>query len=503
MPIKLAALLFFWIFSPGLPADTLQSEGVEFDYQNRIALQADPENVSMLTEERLTIAADAGVDLLSLSSTSALQQSSALNSFYVLLTSDDPYHAPTALTNKRAEIADGILTRYRTAYRDISGRIAAVELIRYSDDRHPGFADAAAAIADTVSGFIDRPFFYGSAYPSPDISPPPRFSFYSVNVSPDNLDAYRSSAYTRFIPSNDDRQTLLALQQILEAKSELDNSIIEIPAGWFFERLESQPELSRVFLAHTEGRYLSFPLPAETQDRPGINWSVFFLFLIWITLLVHLKFLPLYAQSLPRYFLNHTFFVADVMENRIRTSMSGFIILIQHAFITGLFFYVSAEILISPAGLDVLERHAPYLFFLNDPLLSLFFAGLLTALVLQVISVTWIYLLNRKMHFLSQALNLYSWPLHINFVVVTLLVVLNQTGTAELWMASLSILFAVIWFLSFNVAAIDGIRFLPANQVTYFFLTVGLHTVIIGLLIWLVFYTPSVYEPLKMALTFP
>lgn len=501
MPLQVALLLFLWLFSPGLPADTLQSSEVE--PQHRIALQANGETIALLTEERLAIAAAAGVDLLAIPHSTIPGAGSASDGFYILLTSDDPYRTPISLLEDREKIINGISERYREADRAFSGRVAAVELIRYSNDRDTGFIPAAAAIADTASRLIEKPFFYSSPFPDATGSLPGGLDFYAVKVTPNNLESYAGSAYTRFQPSGNERASLQVLQHIMEIKTVSGNTIVEIPADWFFERLEQQPELSRIFLSHTEGRHILFPLPAEMTDGPGINWSVLFLFLIWISLLIHLKFLPLYAQSLPRYFLNHTFLVADVMEHRIRSSMSGFIVLIQHAFITGLFFYVSAEILISPTGLEVLEHHFPYLFFLGNPLLSLFITGVVTALLLQLISVVWIYFLNRNMNYMSQALNLYSWPLHVNFLTVTLLVVLNQTGSAELWMASLSILFAVVWFFSFNIAAIDAARFLKSNQVTYIILTVGLHIAVVAFAVWLVFYTPSIYEPLRMALTFP
>lgn len=499
MPHLIAALLIPWLLF-SVPEQVL---GVQSADNNRhiIVLDLDANPSFTPSEEQLSRAQTMGIDFISFSDSDQLGNLS-IQGYAVILQSEIIFPVRNELFNLRDIYAQNILNRLERTEDLFPGQIAAVEVFQYPDESDEYFLPFAANLSEVLSEQTDIPLFYTSAYPD-SVTTPNGFRFKSIRVAASMDESDQIHTSIKFIPDDSDRVSLSSLNRIFLQTSGIDNSIIFLPADWFFTILENKPELDVVITEYLNGNYIPIPLPADTTSTPAINWSVLFLFLIWISFVIHFRFQPVYAQTISRYYLNHSFYLIDVFEHRIRNILPGIIVLIQHALLTGLFFFVSAEILISDLGLRALSNHLPYLFLFQNELLSLFFLGVSVALLLQIISVAWIYLLNSKMKYVSQALNLYSWPLHINLIVVTFLVVLNQRGSAELWMVNLSILFAIVWFLSFNIAAIDGARFLDKYKILNIFLTVGIHTLLVSFVIWFILYSPTLIEPLRMAISFP
>ena len=179
------------------------------------------------------------------------------------------------------------------------------------------------------------------------------------------------SSFVHFYPSGNLRVTMQSLDQLLTVQNEPENSVIAFPAGWLRTASNSVTDLDDVLRYYTRGERIPMPLPANTAERPAANWSVLILLLLWISVLLHMRFQPVYGQSLPRYFFHHPFYVIDVMEQRVRNSIPGLIVLIQHAVITALFIYVGSDILISDIGLNALQYQIPQIFLFNNQLLSL------------------------------------------------------------------------------------------------------------------------------------
>ncbi|MEX2457092.1 MAG: hypothetical protein WD381_07240, partial [Balneolaceae bacterium] len=304
-------------------------------------------------------------------------------------------------------------------------------------------------------------------------------------------------------PGDDERQTLLTLEKQLNESLRFDDSLIILPAEWLLNKLEENPDFQFIIQKYLNGEQVTIPLPNQSADNPGVNWSVLLLFLIWISFVLHYKYQPVYSQSAARYFTNHTFFVTDIMENRLRNPLPGIYLLLQHALITGLFFYVSAQVLFSENGLQILAHHFPSIIWLESVLGSFFLIGIILALILQSVSILWIYLLNNKLRYFSQVINLYSWPLHINLFSVTLLVMFNQVGFGEKWIMALGIIFGLVWFFSFNIAAIDGAKFLDKYRILYLLATVGLHVLIVVIIIWFVLFSASITDPFRFAISAP
>lgn len=497
MPNIKFPVFLYWLIMLSISEASGQDSGLN---RHQIALDFTSENAVGFDDFEAARAEAIAIQLFVISPDTELPVNN-LTKTSLILSSGIAYPTSNRLQRDLETYIDQLSDAYSEADRQYPGRIAAFELFRYPNDMHREFFDISNRYIDTLRTFTTAPLFYTTAKPSDGLTGG-EFSYIASRFTAGGMTQYTFSPFTFFTPSESLRETLIDLQTLFRANSEFESSIIAVPAGWLFDAVNQVPGLEIVIQEYQKGLPVTIPLPAEPDEVPAINWSVLLLVLIWISFILHLRFQPVYGQSFSRYFLHHPFYLIDIIEHRVRNAMPGVFVLFQHAVLTALLVYVSASILISDTGLNSLSVHFPYLFPFQNELLSLSFAGFFTAALLETISVFWIYLLNKKLIYLSQVLNLYSWPIHINLITVTLLVVLSQSGFSGIWPAVLSTVFAFTWFMSFNMAAIDAARFLDTGRVLYLLLTAGVHVFLVIAAIWWILTTPMVFEPLQMAFTF-
>lgn len=497
--LPLIIALLPWLFFSS--SDIQRADTTANNAGKRLALSFTSSADFIPSESQLELAHAAGIDLLEIGDISSFAQL-PLSPFNVLVNSDIQFPTSYELNTKKREIISEVLENYQNASEAFPGQIIALSTFSYPAETHPDFYQFSAEITDSLAAAVPVPFYFQSAYRLPP-SVPPGFGFVSGRVLTGNFEAGMSTPVIHFSPSQNPKSSLEALELLFSQSEAYQESIIIIPGEWFFSRIEHQPELEYVFSSYTSGNFMSFPLPSDNPPAPVTNWNVVLLFFIWASFVIHYKFQPVYAHSLVRFFLNHTFFVKDVMEHRIRNATPGLVLYAQHALLTGLFLYISSEVLVSNLGLEALSHHFSNFLIEGHELISLFFLGVFTALVLQTISILWIYMFNKNLRFFSQVLNLYCWPFHLNLVVVTFLVAFNLQGSADVWIVTLSLLFGIIWFFSFNIAAIDSARFLDKYRVVNILLTAGLHTVLVAITIWLFTDSPDIIEPIRLAISLP
>ncbi len=493
MPLLLSVLLTLLAFAELIP-DMDQQQA------HRIVLSL-PDGFD-IDEQQLAIANELNITLFELSDPAQLRSFPG-NRFNFFVQIGPQYAVPGLLSQDISAIAEEIAERYRMFENEAPERIAAASILGYPFESYPSFTRTAQSLVDSLSQAIPTPIYYRSAGFSLDFRPG-GFNFISERVYP-GQDLPADGSVIHFVPSNNLYESYYYLNQTMNRLQEFNESILILPAPWFFSQLETRSELRYVFQDYTEGRTIELPLPAQTQQQPSVNWSIILLLLLWGSFAAHLRFQPVYGQSVIRYFTNHSFFVTDVYEHRLRNVLPGFYLLIQHAFITGLFAFATAEIILSDQGLAVLDYHFPGIMMLGDHAFSLFVACILLALILQGISVLWIYFANPELTAFSQVLNLYSWPLHLNLLVVTLLIVFNQVGFNEYLILFFGVIFIMIWFFSFNIAVIDSSKFLETalSKVLFVSLTAGIHLLLILGILFYIIYTPSILEPILFAIEIP
>ncbi|MFO7846364.1 MAG: hypothetical protein R6V27_07375 [Balneolaceae bacterium] len=466
---------------------------------HRIALSVTGQE-QPLSAQQLELAEEIGIRLFEIRTPSEAQEFQS-EDFRFLVDTGPFFTIPGTADIQKNEIAQQVVSGVSNLPERVRERIVAVSILHYPFDGHPEFPETAAALADTLDSLLPETFYFHSAF-TEEGSTPAGISFISHRTAPQQPGA-RLHPVMHFSPSENDYDSYAHLNQLFGNLEPLDESITVIPAGWFYQQLEKDPDLRFLFTDFMNGESVELPLPEPSRSEPVMNWSVILLMLIWGSFALHFRYQPIYSQSVTRYFSNHTFFVNDVRENRLRNIWPGIILLVQHMLLTGLFVFASVEVVVSTVGLDVIRHHFDPIITLNSTLPSLFVAGILVAFLLQAVSVAWIFAANKKLMAFSQILNLYSWPLHLNLIVVTFLVVFNRVGFDEVWILILSFLFILIWFFSFNIAAIDSSKFLDDGRTLFLTGTVGLHVLlVIGILVY-VLYTPGVIEPILYAISVP
>lgn len=486
--------LIFSLFLFTVPA----SESMQDDngVGHRIAISVDDR---FPAQERLEFIRELGIDLIEAKDFSEVP-SGISNRFYYLLRTGPYYSTPSRLATDE-DLQHNVYHSYNSLPENIRSRVAAVSIANYPFELGEGFIQVFAEFSSSVSNQIGLPLYYQSLYTEADLIPP-GIEFVSTRIKP-GFDGQLPGSVIHFLPSDDDRESLQTLAHIFTDSYRFEDSIIILPASWLINLVENNPDYRHIITAYKNGSFTTLPLPAERAAAPEMNWSVFLLFLIWGSFVLHYRYQPVYGQSVMRYFTNHSFFLADIMENRFRNIMPGIYLLLQHALLTGLFLFASLNVLLTDAGKEILAAHFSSLFIISGFGANLFLIGFLLSILMQFLSILWIYLPNKSMNRFSQAVNLYSWPLHLNLLVVTFLVMFNQVGVGYGRVMAFAALFIFVWFFSFNIAAVDSAKFLDRYRILYLAGTVGLHMLLLALVFAWLYYTPFIYESVNFALTAP
>ncbi len=493
----IVALILPWLIP--VPQDTVVQDTAEAATGHRIALSFTQDSRTPPTQEKLDLAAEMGISLLHFTNPDRFEGIS-LDRFHLLYELPMRYTAAYQFRSDSAAIYQNTFRKVKSVLQIYPDHIAAIGLFHFPNELNHQFSFHAAQLIEALQQDIDTPLFYHSVYSS-SRRVPAGIDFTVNTVAEVSEKPLPNAIY--FTPTRKVSESFMNLEQLFIQTLPYRNSLIILPADWFFDHLAEIEDFHIIVPEYLDGNHIPFPIPHEGEQAPAMNWNVIFLFLILGSFLLHMRYQPLYLQALPRYFFNHSFFVIDIMEHRIRNLFPGIIILLQHAFVTGLILYLSADNLFGRHSLDSLAYHFPGLFWSGNHYISLFIFGFVLAVVLQVISVLWLHLLNSQLKHFSQTLNLYSWPLHLNFLVATILIVFHGQNPSDNWTFILLSLYAFIWMMSFTMAAFDGARFLDRLKLLYILLTVGIHILLFSFLAWLLLNSPSIYEPFQMALSFP
>tara|TARA_R100001143_G_scaffold52492_1_gene47760 strand:+ start:39336 stop:40778 length:1443 start_codon:yes stop_codon:yes gene_type:complete len=465
---------------------------------NRIALSFDPNTPFFPSQSDLENTLRAGINLIEFSDPTYFSTRS-IDDFFILVSTSDRYVTMDQFETEMADYLESTLSKYRAFDNIYSDKLAGLKLFHFPDDFSPSFKNLSENYIDLLSEEVNLPLYYQSSklmIEPGEISP---YRFVSTYYTESDEITSMQNRVIYFEPGTDDFSTLKRLEELLKQSVEFNDSIIIIPSDWFYERLRVQPDLQLVFKNYTQGNLIPFPYPKIESQIPDINVAVLILLIIWVLFICLYKYRSNFPDSLYRYFLNHSFFASDTMENRNRNFSDAFTILLLHVLIVALFFYTFSSQIFSHNGLEALSHNFPLLLISGNELLSFFVLGLIASIFSHVISIFWIYLFNKSMNRIGQAIQLYAWGLSLNLIIVTLLVTLSFWNANTIWIYSLSALFLIVWIMSFNTASIDGARSLERNRILNILLTFGLHTVLIIGLILLLFMNPETYEPLKLA----
>lgn len=333
---------------------------------------------------------------------------------------------------------------------------------------------------------------------------PDNFKIDGVNLYTIQADSLKASGtVSNFIDTAvflDSENTSAASIYSFKQKLKAHNTII-VDSNWLTTVFEEFPDFKRSFLVEGGINTDIIPLPKAPGERPLIHWSILVLVILWGSLAVNVATNPTYLETIPRYFTSHRFFVDDIMSYRERSSASAIFLLFQHALLGGLVTYILAKIFISPVGLDALYFQLPYLGIMGQNYFSLFVLTGILILAVELIAVLWIYLPNKEMTHFNQALNLFTWIFHLDFIIVTLLVTAYFAEWGSTFIVILSILYLLIWFSSFNITALGASKRLGMNRNAYLIKTIVLHTVISIVLLVLLFSFDALWDVIGLVVS--
>ncbi|MFU8811969.1 MAG: hypothetical protein ACNA78_03320 [Balneolaceae bacterium] len=466
---------------------------------NRLALSIAADSSPQQIEQQLQLASEMGILILEIEDVLPVQLPDD-HPFFFFLSVGEPHATAAFSQNRISGMAAGLQGRFNRLSGVYGDRVLAASLFHYPNSRHPEFPGIAAALTDSLELGNSTQRYYHTYFPAESALPP--FQFVSVQIQGSTGDEL-SSPVAHFLPESSLRNDLQVLEKLLHASRSYENSVIVLPGKWTAALLQNRPEFKPIFQRYMNGDAFTFPLPAPGPADAGINMPVLLIFLMWAITALMLRFHPVFRQSNLRYFVHHSFFVEDVADQRYRHAMPGVYLALQHAIGVGLFCMILIQTVLSNNGLAILSDYFPVLFYTYSPSFSFFMMGFLAALLLTTISIAWIYLGNKELKQLHQAINFYAWPLQLNLIIITLVVVVSETGVGHRWLPTLGVLFLFIWFSSFNMAAFDSGRFLSSNRFLYLMGTVGLHVILIAGSILYLYLTPQILEPIRFALSVP
>lgn len=267
----------------------------------------------------------------------------------------------------------------------------------------------------------------------------------------------------------------------------IDHTRLIVTSSWLKSVTNSYPDFGQALRSDINLNPELIPLPDFEQRAPIVHWSIVVLLLLWISLAVNIATNPTYLEIIPRYFTAHRFFVDDIMSYRERSSKSAVFLLFQHAVFGGLTAYIIAKIFISDTGLEALYYHLPYIAILGKNYFSLFVLVSVIVFLVELIALVWLYVPNKEMTHFNQALNLFTWMFHLDFILVTAIVTAFFAGLNSYLISSLAVLYVLIWFSSFNITALAASSRLGMTRNSYLIKTIGLHTLVSGFIVALLF----------------
>lgn len=312
------------------------------------------------------------------------------------------------------------------------------------------------------------------------------------------VDTNSQPLFSVFITSNSYAKNLSRFKKQL-INSELN---LLLDGEWYRSVLAQNADLKSTFEGTSGMDPATIAVPDIPEQGPLIHWSVLVLVLLWISLAVNVATNPTYLETIPRYFTAHRFYVDDIMSYRERSSGSAVFLLFQHAIFGGLVSYILAKIFISDTGLEALYFHLPYLAIMGKNYFSLFVLTSVLVLIVELIALIWLYFPNKEMSHFNQALNLFTWIFHLDFILVTLMITVYFSGWNTSFLASiLAITYVLIWFSSFNITALDASKRLGMKRNSYLLKTIGLHTLVSCALVILLVSFDGWWDVLKLAVS--
>lgn len=461
--------------------------------QRQLGVQWDPPQKTEVALGELGRFNEIGVSILEVSPPLPSAVWARIDSLKLTVYGQLDVNYPLAYTFSNADSASMQQFREKISALISQPSVESIGLFSYGSIHRQSFQSAITPFINQIKNAADVRI-YGVL--SPDQPQPPHelsvdFMIRELNVNPKNLDKLSISSHPlikgyHYIPSESLQNALSPFKKVVEATVTSTDAPIFVQDDWLLSMLKSYPQSKSAFQSLTQKKDTVFPLPNRSLPTPQSSSSaIILLLIIWLSVGLHYRGSPIYRKSLFRYFTSHKFFVNDVAKRHFRTPSPAIILLAQNACILVIGIYISVETLTTPRGLAAFFHHIPGAAALGASALGLGMWALAISLILAIISILWLSINGKKLSSLTQLATLYSWPLHINLLLVTLAVAFFASGSGTFVVITCTVCVILLQISCFIIAALDAVTFNPSRRLLYLSSTIVIYvSLLIGALIW-------------------
>lgn len=332
------------------------------------------------------------------------------------------------------------------------------------------------------------------------------FIMWDVWVTPRNINTLsipQNSTLGGFVfsPSEDLYGYLIPFKKFLETTSSASEMPIFVHQDWLLSILEKHPDFSKTLRSITSKSDAAFPLPKESlPDRKTSVLPILVLLFIWGSIAFHYNSSPLYRKSLFRYFTAHKFFIEDIYQRHIRSSLPALLIILQNVFLLSACIFATYSTILSPLGRKAINYHLPFLFTFGNSPYSIFILFILIILTISLISILWLYLGHKKINSLTQTATIYAWPQQLNIILGTLVITFFSANASSSLILIFTLLAVLTFIISFLLASIDTNLF-TKSKILHQIKTSGLYLAAWGTLIAWILTNEQLVDIINLSLT--
>lgn len=297
-----------------------------------------------------------------------------------------------------------------------------------------------------------------------------------------------------FPPFDFSRTDVRSVQDQLRKLEPREGAVYVFDAGRFLDAALENPDLIGLIREYSIRERPVFPDSEPVARETPANWAVLFLFLIWAAFIVHFRFFPNYQKAVFRYFYSHPFFIVDIFERHLRFGKTALFLLVHFTLAGGVIVLVTVRHLFAGTAHEALLHYIPF----AESDTAVFIMSCAFLLVFKLLCIVWVSSASFRADIFSQAASLYVWPFHLNLLFLTLIVVLDASGTFPVTITVVFGLFLLNLVMAFILTGLD-FRMRPTlSPFRHVLLTIALYFLLMaGGLAALYFYT-DLFETLEL-----
>lgn len=229
-------------------------------------------------------------------------------------------------------------------------------------------------------------------------------------ISSENVDAF-------ILRLNSENNFNRILHQVVKR---INSQIIFISSNLYLENSNSnniQYEISELI---KDSNYLIPLNPIKNQQKSRtLPVGIFLAGIGFFGLLF--SFDPSYRKSIVRYFNAHSFFVADIINYRVRLFSSVILTFLIQSLFMGLLFIILFDLKLSSIGKEVLFSNLGFLSFGLESPIGYFFFGITFNIIINLLFTNLVKFSLPSLKSIFQVLILTFWPQIINFFIIILI----------------------------------------------------------------------------------